>query len=98
MTGVTSLCPGCHSILLVADGPCACRLGEIDVRAGYHTPTALWPLGLCAVVADAEAGTFRSEIVEGSADGPTFRVTLELPEGEAVVRRPRSARQKSVSA
>ena len=64
------------------------RLGSIDPRPGYHTATALWPLGLCAVVSDEEAGMLCSEIVEGSVGCPAFRVTLDPPEGEPVVRPP----------
>ena len=67
---------------------CGCRLGALDPRPGYHTATALWPLGLCAVAADEAAGAFRSEIVEGAAGSPAFRVTLDPPEGEPVVRPP----------
>lgn len=62
------------------------RLGAMDPRPGYHTATALWPVGLCAEVADAEAGIFRSEIVDGAADSPIFRVTLQPPKGNAEVR------------
>ena len=40
------------------------------------------------MVADEAAGAFRSEIVEGSADSPAFRVTLDAPEGEPMVRAP----------
>lgn len=69
------------------------RLGSIDPRPSYHTATALWPLGLCAVVTDEAAGTFRSEIMEGAADCPAFRVTLDPPEGEPVVRPPVPLRQ-----
>lgn len=60
----------------------------LDPRPGYHTASALWPLGLCAVVADEAAGAFRSEIVEGAAGSPAFRVTLDPHEGEPVVRSP----------
>jgi len=62
------------------------RLGAVDARPGYHTPHALWPVGLCAEVADAAAGTFRSEVLDGGADGPRFRVSLVPPGGEAAVR------------
>ena len=74
---------------------CGCSLGVLDPRPGYHTASALWPLGLCAVVADEAAGTFSSEIVEGAAGSPAFRVTLDLPEGEPVVRSPAPLRPPS---
>ncbi|KAK9822217.1 hypothetical protein WJX81_007608 [Elliptochloris bilobata] len=71
--------PLAHSDVIVQ------QLGSIDPRPGYHTANALWPVGLSAVVMDAAAGVFRSEIAEGSTGNPVFRVTLEPLEGDAVV-------------
>ncbi|KAJ0960466.1 hypothetical protein J5N97_001672 [Dioscorea zingiberensis] len=50
-------------------------LGKVDLRAGYHDHTHIWPIGYLSCWHDRVTGSFfECEVSDGGDSGPVFRV------------------------